>query len=257
MRLGEVIRPLLGVCFASRLDVTLVTELSREIRRDVDQVVPRAEIDAQRYVVQALRRRQVCDHVVLLSYRSVQVEHAFGAVSFGEVVQFEYRIIQLADGAIRRLHDTSYPILDENRTVSQIGDVTEDLTLEEVRQVYAVSAAAVEPVVLPALSELLAIGASLRQRLHLSWRRGGAVVRLRARRCPDGVVRKPIGPLRTQSPLHHATHDRDLCAGRGHGRLRRRDEGGRHRLCGREEAATLGQESRSPWSSTVHLEPRS
>lgn len=74
----------------------------------------------------------------------LQVEHALYAVASGEIVQFEYRIVRPVDGAIRRLRDTSFPILDENGAVSQIGGVTEDLTPEEVRQVYVVSAAAVE-----------------------------------------------------------------------------------------------------------------
>lgn len=73
-----------------------------------------------------------------------QVEHAFASVRAGEVVQFEYRIVRPADGTIRWLRDTSFPIPDDNGAVARIGGITEDLTHEEVRQVYIVSAKAVE-----------------------------------------------------------------------------------------------------------------
>ena len=73
-----------------------------------------------------------------------QVEHALATVKAGEVAQFEYRIIRPADGTIRWLRDTSFPIPDENGAVTRIGGITEDLTQEDVRQVYVVSARAAE-----------------------------------------------------------------------------------------------------------------
>ena len=73
-----------------------------------------------------------------------QVEHALERVEAGEVTQFEYRIIRPADGALRWLRDMSFPIPDENGAVTRIGGITEDLTQEDVRQVYVVSARAAE-----------------------------------------------------------------------------------------------------------------
>ena len=69
-----------------------------------------------------------------------QVAHALASVRSGEVVQFEYRIVRPADGAVRWLRDTSFPIPDQNAAVTRIGGITEDLTQEDVRQVYIVSA---------------------------------------------------------------------------------------------------------------------
>jgi PAS domain S-box-containing protein len=68
-----------------------------------------------------------------------QVEHALAAVAGGEVIQFEYRLIRPADGALRWLRDTSFPILDDAGGVRQIGGITEDLTQGNVRHVYIVS----------------------------------------------------------------------------------------------------------------------
>ncbi|WP_161138963.1 PAS domain S-box protein [Propylenella binzhouense] len=73
-----------------------------------------------------------------------QVERALGTVSAGEVAQFEYRIIRPADGSIRWLRETSFPIRDEHDRVTRIGGITEDLTQEDGRQVYVVSARAAE-----------------------------------------------------------------------------------------------------------------
>jgi PAS domain S-box-containing protein len=73
-----------------------------------------------------------------------QVEHALGTVKAGEVAQFEYRIVRPADGTIRSLRDTSFPILDEHGAVAQIGGITEDLTQDDVRQVYVVCNRAAE-----------------------------------------------------------------------------------------------------------------
>ena len=69
-----------------------------------------------------------------------QVEHALATVEAGEVALFEYRLIRPIDGAIRWLRDTSFPIPDETGLVTRIGGITEDLTQEDVRQVYIVSA---------------------------------------------------------------------------------------------------------------------
>jgi PAS domain S-box-containing protein len=71
-----------------------------------------------------------------------QVEHALDAVKAGEVAQFEYRIIRPADGTIRRLRDTSFPIPNGDGAVARIGGITEDMTQDDVRQVYVVSATA-------------------------------------------------------------------------------------------------------------------
>ena len=73
-----------------------------------------------------------------------QVEHALASVRSGEVTRFEYRILRPADGSTRWLRDTSFPIRDEQGAVIQIGGITEDLTREETRHVYVVSARADE-----------------------------------------------------------------------------------------------------------------
>jgi PAS domain S-box-containing protein len=73
-----------------------------------------------------------------------QVEHSLSTVRAGEVAQFEYRIVRPTDGTIRWLRETSFPILDENGAVARIGGITEDLTLEDVRQVYIVTTNAAE-----------------------------------------------------------------------------------------------------------------
>lgn len=69
-----------------------------------------------------------------------QVEHAMACARAGEVVQFEYRIVRPADGTIRRLRDTAFPIPDDNGVVTRLGGITEDLTQEDLRRVYIVSA---------------------------------------------------------------------------------------------------------------------
>lgn len=66
------------------------------------------------------------------------VERALAAVMAGEVTQVEYRIVRSSDGALRSLRDTSFPIVDENGAVTLIGGITEDLTIEDVRQAYVV-----------------------------------------------------------------------------------------------------------------------
>lgn len=68
-----------------------------------------------------------------------QVEHALASAKTGEVAQFEYRIIRPGDGSTRWLRDTSFPIPDENGAVTRIGGITEDLTQDDVHQVYVVS----------------------------------------------------------------------------------------------------------------------
>jgi FixJ family two-component response regulator len=60
-------------------------------------------------------------------------------VKGGEVAQYEYRIIRPSDGALRSLRETSFPIPDELGTVVRIGGIAEDLTQNDVRQVYVVS----------------------------------------------------------------------------------------------------------------------
>ena len=72
------------------------------------------------------------------------VERALAAVGAGEVVQYEYRIKRPADGTIRWLRDTSFPIRDEYGAVTQIGGIAEDLTPEDKRLIYVVSAKPVE-----------------------------------------------------------------------------------------------------------------
>jgi FixJ family two-component response regulator len=73
-----------------------------------------------------------------------QVEHALASAQAGEVAQVEYRIIRPGDGAIRWLRDTSFPIPEENGAVARIGGITEDLTHDDVGQVYIFSARAAE-----------------------------------------------------------------------------------------------------------------
>jgi PAS domain S-box-containing protein len=68
-----------------------------------------------------------------------QVEHALATVTAGEVSQFEYRLIRPADGVIRWLRDTSFPIFDDGGAVARIGGIIEDLTQEDLRHVYVVS----------------------------------------------------------------------------------------------------------------------
>ena len=72
-----------------------------------------------------------------------RVEHTLATVVDGEVALFEYRIVRPIDGVIRWLRDTSFPIPDGNGAVTRIGGITEDLTQEDVRQVYVVNAKAV------------------------------------------------------------------------------------------------------------------
>nr|WP_246294679.1 PAS domain-containing protein [Schlegelella koreensis] len=73
-----------------------------------------------------------------------QVERALAAVQAGEVAQYNYRIVRPADGTIRWLRDTSFPIFDDAGEVSRIGGIAEDLTPEDPRQVYVVSTRATE-----------------------------------------------------------------------------------------------------------------
>lgn len=74
----------------------------------------------------------------------LQVEHALAAVKAGEVVQFEYRITRPADGALRWLRDTGFPIPDDAGAITRIGGIVEDLTREDVRHAYIVGARAEE-----------------------------------------------------------------------------------------------------------------
>ena len=84
-----------------------------------------------------------------------QVEHALASVKAGEVAQFDYRIVRPADGAIRWLRDTSFPIPDDAGAVTRIGGITEDLTPEDVRQAYIVGGKAAEARKLGALIRAL------------------------------------------------------------------------------------------------------
>ncbi|AUW59886.1 hypothetical protein C1T17_19190 [Sphingobium sp. SCG-1] len=54
-------------------------------------------------------------------------------VNADEVAQFEHRIIPPADGAIRSLGDTSFPISDEHGAAVQIGGITEDIMQDDTR----------------------------------------------------------------------------------------------------------------------------
>ena len=73
-----------------------------------------------------------------------QAERAFDSVIAGEVAEFEYRIVRPADGAVRLLRDTSFPIRDDQGAVTRIGGITHDLTREDVRQAYIVCGRAAE-----------------------------------------------------------------------------------------------------------------
>jgi PAS domain S-box-containing protein len=73
-----------------------------------------------------------------------QVERALAALKAGDIAQFEYRIIRPSDGTIRSLRDTSFPITDEHGAVARIGGITEDLTQDDVRQVYIICTRAAE-----------------------------------------------------------------------------------------------------------------
>lgn len=73
-----------------------------------------------------------------------KVAHALGAVRGGEVTTYEYRIVRPTDGALRWLRDTSFPIPDDEGAVTRIGGITEDLSPEDVRQVYIVGSSARE-----------------------------------------------------------------------------------------------------------------
>jgi PAS domain S-box-containing protein len=72
------------------------------------------------------------------------VENALASVEGGDVAQFEYRIIRPADGGVRALRETCFPISDERGAVFRIGGITEDLTPHDGRQVYVVSSRATE-----------------------------------------------------------------------------------------------------------------
>ena len=72
------------------------------------------------------------------------VERALASVRAGEVAQYEYRMVRPADGTIRWLRDTSFPIRDEYGAVTRIGGIAEDLTPEDERQSYVVSTLAAE-----------------------------------------------------------------------------------------------------------------
>lgn len=73
-----------------------------------------------------------------------RVEHALATVKAGQAAQFEYRIVRPSDGAVRWLRDTSFPIPDDDGAVTRIGGITEDLTQDDVRQVYIISTEAAE-----------------------------------------------------------------------------------------------------------------
>lgn len=74
----------------------------------------------------------------------LQVEHALGKVESGEVVHYEYRIIRPADGSVRWLRDTSFPIFGGDGAITRIGGIVEDLTQEDGHQTYIVGARAAE-----------------------------------------------------------------------------------------------------------------
>jgi PAS domain S-box-containing protein len=73
-----------------------------------------------------------------------QVERALSSVKAGDVTKFEYRIIRPADGTVRWLRDTSFPIRGDDGAIIRIGGITEDLTQEGVRHAYIVTAEAAE-----------------------------------------------------------------------------------------------------------------
>ncbi|WP_430252241.1 PAS domain S-box protein [Neorhizobium sp. DAR64860/K0K1] len=72
------------------------------------------------------------------------VLRAFDSVMAGEVTQYEYRIVRPKDDTMRWLRDTSFPIRDINGSITRIGGIAEDLTQEDSRQVYIVSAKGTE-----------------------------------------------------------------------------------------------------------------
>lgn len=72
------------------------------------------------------------------------VTRAFDSARAGDSVRYEYRIIRPADGTIRWLRDTAFPIRDEAGSIIRIAGIAEDLTPKEDRHVYIVSARAIE-----------------------------------------------------------------------------------------------------------------
>ena len=72
------------------------------------------------------------------------VGRALATVRAGEVAHYEYRIVRPVDGTIRWLRDTSFPIRDEFGAVTRIGGIAEDVSPEDERQIYVVSANATE-----------------------------------------------------------------------------------------------------------------
>ncbi|WP_198353813.1 PAS domain S-box protein [Sphingomonas sp. MA1305] len=72
------------------------------------------------------------------------VARAMETVTAGEVVQHEYRIVRPRDGGVRWLRDTSFPIRDDDGAIMRIGGIAENLTQEDSRQVYIISARASE-----------------------------------------------------------------------------------------------------------------
>ena len=72
------------------------------------------------------------------------VERALATVRAGEVAQYEYRMVRPADGTIRWLRDTSFPIRDDSGAVFRIGGIAEDVSPDDERQIYVVSANAAE-----------------------------------------------------------------------------------------------------------------
>jgi PAS domain S-box-containing protein len=73
-----------------------------------------------------------------------EVEEVLRSLKAGDVAQLEYRIVRRSDGTVRFLRDTSFPILDEQGAVARIGGITEDLTQDDIRQVYIVSSMSAE-----------------------------------------------------------------------------------------------------------------
>lgn len=73
-----------------------------------------------------------------------RVRRALRSVENGEVAHVEYRIIRPADGEVRWLRDTSFPIRDEYGAVVRIGGIAEDLTRFDGKQVYIVGSTPVE-----------------------------------------------------------------------------------------------------------------
>jgi PAS domain S-box-containing protein len=68
------------------------------------------------------------------------VARSLDLVKAGEVAQYEYRIVRPSDGGVRWLRDTSFPIRDHSGAITRIGGIAEDLTHDDSRQVYIVSA---------------------------------------------------------------------------------------------------------------------